>query len=256
MTTSLVKHELTPTIWSMIQEVAPFAKDSRLFGVATAPQAIMVMAKGHELGLPLTTSFEYIHIIQDRPTLSPRGALALIMQSGQCESIKIEEQNDDKGNPLACKVTMKRKGGIEYTTVFSMQDAARADLIKPNSGWVKYPGSMLRWRSIGYCADVVFPDIIGGMKRSDEFDAAISPEGEVIATTWTVQPPQSSSPKPDNSMIPAKMQQLMEAFGASTVLAACGNKMPTTEAEVLDLTARLNQQLNNVTVENSKEMAT
>jgi hypothetical protein len=235
----------------MIQEIAPFAKDSRLFGVATAPQAIMVMAKGHELGLPLTTSFEYIHIISDKPTLSPRGALALIMQSGQCENLRIEEQNDDKGNPLSCKVTMKRKGGIEYTTIFTMQDAARADLVKAGSGWTKYPASMLKWRAIGYAADVVFPDIIGGMKRADEFGAAISPEGDVIATTWTVQPTQTPPAQTPvaNSMIPTKIQQLIEAFGADVVLKACGSKMPTTEAEVHELTARLNQQLNSITVD-------
>lgn len=249
MTTAIVRHELTPTVWGMIQEIAPFAKDSRLFGVATAPQAVMVMAKGHELGLPLTTSFEYIHIIQDKPTLSPRGALALIMQSDQCESLKIDEQNDDKGNPVSCKVTMKRKGGIEYTAIFTMQDAIRADLVKAGSGWAKYPASMLKWRAVGYAADVVFPDIIGGMKRADEFGAAISADGDVIATTWTVQP-QTAAPTPTaNSMIPTKIQQLIEAFGADTVFKACNNKMPTTEAEVHDLTAKLNQQLNSITVD-------
>jgi len=236
MTTALVRHELTPTIWSMIQEIAPFAKDSRLFGVATAPQAIMVMAKGHELGLPLTTSFEYIHIIQDRPTLSPRGALALIMQSGECESLKIEEQNDDKGNPLFCKVTMKRRGGIEYTTIFTMQDAIRADLVKPGSGWAKYPASMLKWRAIGYAADVVFPDVIGGMKRSDEFGAAISPEGEVIATTWTVQ--SQTPPAPSQTQI--ALQQLVDVYGAEKVFEAAGNKLPGTNEEVQAVAAKLN----------------
>lgn len=234
MTTSLAKQELTPTVWSMIQEVAPFAKDSRLFGVATAPQAVMIMTKGHELGLPLTTSFEYIHIIQDRPTLSPRGALALIMQSGQCENLKIEEQNDDKGNPVSCKVTMKRKGGIEYTTTFTMQDAVRADLVKPNSGWIKYPGSMLRWRSIGYCADVVFPDITGGMKRADEFDAAISPDGEVISTTWRVEE------KPTSATSQITLQDLIAQYSADQIMAANDGKIPGTPDEVIAVAAKLN----------------
>lgn len=238
MTTALVRHELTPTIWSMIQEIAPFAKDSRLFGVATAPQAIMVMAKGHELGLPLTTSFEYIHIISDKPTLSPRGALALIMQSGQCENLKIDEQSDDKGNPVSCKVTMKRKGGIEYTSTFTMQDAIRADLVKAGSGWAKYPASMLKWRAIGYAADVVFPDVIGGMKRADEFGAAISPEGDVIATTWTVQPTQTSpAPQVQTQLT---LQNLVDAFGAEKVFAANDGKIPGTTEEVQAVAAKLN----------------
>lgn len=237
MTTALVRHELTPTIWNMIQEIAPFAKDSRLFGVATAPQAIMVMAKGHELGLPLTTSFEYIHIISDKPTLSPRGALALIMQSGQCENLKIDEQSDDKGNPVSCKVTMKRKGGIEYTSTFTMQDAIRADLVKAGSGWAKYPASMLKWRAIGYAADVVFPDVIGGMKRADEFGAAISPEGDVIATTWTVQPQSAPAPTMQTQIT---LQQLVDAYGAEKVFEAAGNKLPGTTEEVQAVAAKLN----------------
>lgn len=237
MTTAIVRHELTPTVWGMIQEIAPFAKDSRLFGVATAPQAVMVMAKGHELGLPLTTSFEYIHIIQDKPTLSPRGALALIMQSDQCESLKIDEQNDDKGNPVSCKVTMKRKGGIEYTATFTMQDAIRADLVKAGSGWAKYPASMLKWRAVGYAADVVFPDIIGGMKRADEFGAAISPEGDVIATTWTVQPQSAPAPTMQTQIT---LQQLVDAYGAEKVFEAAGNKLPGTTEEVQAVAAKLN----------------
>jgi hypothetical protein len=34
---------------------------------------------------------------------------------------------------------------------------------------------MLRWRAIGFCADVVFPLLIGGMKRADELGAGITP---------------------------------------------------------------------------------
>lgn len=241
MTTAIVRHELTPTVWGMIQEIAPFAKDSRLFGVATAPQAVMVMAKGHELGLPLTTSFEYIHIIQDKPTLSPRGALALIMQSDQCESLKIDEQNDDKGNPVSCKVTMKRKGGIEYTATFTMQDAIRADLVKAGSGWAKYPASMLKWRAVGYAADVVFPDIIGGMKRADEFGAAISPEGDVIATTWTVEEKkpevQQAVWQGDPSV---QLRNLVEKYGAAEVVAANNGKPPVTTNEINAVAIKLN----------------
>lgn len=250
MTTALAKRELTPVVWSMIQEIAPFAKDSRLFGMATVPQAIMVMAKGHELGLPLTASFEFITVITDKPALIPRGALALIYSSPEYAGIKIDDQSDDKGNPTACVVWMKRSNGMEYTVKFTMVDANRAGLIKPDSGWTKYPANMLRWRAVGFCSDVVFPDVLGGMKRADEFGVDLTPDGEVITTTWKVQPQTPPAPTPAaNSMIPTKIQQLIEVFGADAVLKACGNKMPTTEAEVHELTAKLNQQLNSITVD-------
>lgn len=237
MTTAIVKKEITPDAWEMIERIAPTMKESRLFGVATTQQAAAIMLKGFELGLGMAASFEFVQVIQDKPTLNPRGALALVMQSGQCEGMKITNEADDKGNPTGCTVWMKRKNGLEHTERFTLIDANRAGLVKPDSGWTKYPSNMLRWRAVGYCIDVVFPDVTGGMKRSDEFDAAISPEGEVIATTWTVQPSQSTT-QPTQTQI--TLQNLVEAFGADKVLAAAGNKLPSTNEEVQALAAKLN----------------
>ena len=213
MTTALVRKEVTPEIWQMIERIAPTMKDSRLFGVATVHQAAAIMLKGHELGLGMAASFEFIQVIQDKPTLSPRGALALVMQSGECESMKITNEADDKGNPTACTVWMKRKNGLEHTERFTMVDANRAGLVKPDSGWTKYPANMLRWRVVGYCIDVVFSDIAGGMKRADEFGAAISPDGEVITAPWTVE--LQAAPTPTRTQI--TLQQLVDVYGAEKV---------------------------------------
>lgn len=234
MTTALVRKEVTPEIWQMIERIAPTMKDSRLFGVATVHQAAAIMLKGHELGLGMAASFEFVQVISDKPTLNPRGALALVMQSGECEAMKITNEADDKGNPTACTVYMKRRGGLEHTERFTMADANRAGLVKPDSGWTKYPANMLRWRSVGYCIDVLFPDITGGMKRADEFGAAISPEGDVIATIWTVQP---QTPQPQTSLT---LQNLVDAYGAEKVLTANDGKIPGSPAEVQAVAAKLN----------------
>lgn len=236
MSTAIVRKEVTPEIWQMIERIAPTMKDSRLFGVATVHQAAAIMLKGHELGLGMAASFEFVQVIQDKPTLNPRGALALVMQSGECEAMKISNEADDKGNPVSCTVYMKRRGGLEHTERFTLADANRAGLIKPDSGWTKYPSNMLRWRAVGYCIDVLFPDITGGMKRADEFGAAISPEGEVIATTWTVQ--SQTPPAPSQTQI--TLQQLVDVYGAEKVFEAAGNKLPGTNEEVQAVAAKLN----------------
>lgn len=237
MTTAIVRKEVTPEIWGMIERIAPTMKDSRLFGVATVHQAAAIMLKGHELGLGMAASFEFVQVIQDKPTLNPRGALALVMQSGECEAMKITNETDDKGNPVSCTVYMKRRGGLEHTERFTLADANRAGLVKPDSGWTKYPANMLRWRAVGYCIDVLFPDITGGMKRADEFGAAISPDGDVIATTWTVQP--QSAPLP-TMQTQITLQQLVDAYGAEKVFEAAGNKLPGTTEEVQAVAAKLN----------------
>lgn len=171
-----LRHELTPEVWRMITDIAPAMANSRLFGV-TQEQAIPILLKGYELGLSFTASFEFIHLIDGKPGLSPRGCLALIQQSPNFGSVEIKDISDANGQPYACRVTMTRKNGQSYTVEFNMDDAKRADLIKPKSGWEKYPANMLRWRAIGYAADVVFPDVIGGMKRTDELGAKIDPAG-------------------------------------------------------------------------------
>lgn len=251
----------TLTTWQTIQSIAPVATASRMFGV-TEQQAAMVMLKGYELGLGLTAAFEFIHVIDGKPSISPKGALALIHDSNRLAGLKIEDILDDKDKPYSCKVWMKRRNGFEYTAIYTMDDAKQAGLVKLKSGWDKYPANMLRWRAVGYCADVVFPDVIGGLLRPEEFGAAVDVSGEPIegevvtvsqpqpttAPTPTPAPvvsqPLPSTPLPTPAPVaPApepqakelslmeKSIRLAEAFGATAVFKACGGGFPSTEEE-------------------------
>lgn len=170
---AIIRQELTPAVWEMISSIAPTIHQSRLFGVASPEQAAAIMLKGHELGLGLATSFEFISVIQGRPTLSPRGALALVQASGLLTDMHIDEQ------PGRCAVTMQR-GPISYTATWTLEDAKRAGLVKAGGAWETYPVNMLRWRAIGFCIDVMFSDIAGGLKRADEFGAPVDDAGNVI----------------------------------------------------------------------------
>lgn len=240
-TTALAtRQQLNPTIWETIMAVAPIMKDSRLFGVSTEAQAAAIMAKGFELGLTLTAAFEFIHVIQGRPSLSPRGALALVVQSGLAESIKIEDMKDSAGQPSACRVSMKRRGGIEYTVEFSMEDAKRADLLKADSGWLKYPSNMLKWRAVGFCIDIVFPDVIGGMKRADEFGADLDMSGNVVDGQWSAVPTPTMTTLQPTAVAPAvTLQQLVDQFGAEAIMTANDGRIPATQDELNDVVLAL-----------------
>ena len=236
MTTALAtRPQLTQDTWAMIQAVSPAMKDSRLFGVATEAQATAIMVKGHELGLSLTASFEFIHVIENKPTLSPRGALALILNSPLCDGIDIKDETD------ACTVTMKRKGGFTYTARFSMADAKKAGLVKTGSGWEKYPANMLRARAIGFCADVVFPDVIGGMKRADELGADLDVNGDVIEGSW--QDVGSQSPTvvvEDNQPDPMqRLNELLQDHSPQEIMELNDNKIPTTNQEIDAVVAKM-----------------
>lgn len=178
MTTDITSYHqpqpMTIDVWNLISALAPAAHTSRLFGVSSPEQAAMIMAKGYELGMPVTAAFELIHIIQGRPTLSPRGALALVQASGLLDDMQIQEQ------PGSCTVTMRRRGGASYTLTWTLDDAKKTGVVKPDSAWQGYPANMLRWRAIGFVIDVLFSDVTGGLKRADEFGAAVDSDGAVI----------------------------------------------------------------------------
>lgn len=225
--------------WQMIREIAPAMHTARFFGVANPEQAIAIMLKGHFLGFDPAASFEFIQVVQNRPALSPRGALAILQSSSECEAIKIDDLTDDAGKPTGCRVYMKRRNGFEYTITYSMEDAQQAGLVKPDSGWAKYPANMLRWRAIGFCADVVFPDVIGGLKRADELGAAISPSGDVIEGTW--QPVVEPQPTPQPAQIEAKISlgELVTRYGAEAVMQAAGGMIPGTDDQVAEVAKTL-----------------
>lgn len=251
-----VRPQLTPDVWQMIQTVAPVIKASRLFGVASDEQAAAVMLKGYELGLSLTASFEFVHVIDGKPGLAPRGALALILNSPLCEAVEIENETDAKGAPVGCRVMMKRKGGLTYTARYTLEDAKRAGLVKQNSGWEKYPAQMCQWRAVGFAADVVFPDVLNGMKRADEYGADLTPDGDVIEGSWQpsgsismggvnltagrsngAQPPAAASvSQPDPA---ARLRAMVDRYGAVAIMEANGGKIPGTNDELDTVEAKL-----------------
>lgn len=206
MTNAIVTRQtLTPQVWQMISQIAPAMHASHLFGVNSKDQAAAIMLKGYELGLTLTAAFEFINIIQGKPSLTPRGHLALILQNPELDKIEVTDEKD------ACTVKMVRLNGFSYTARFTLEDANRAGLIKADSGWAKYPANMLRWRAIGYCADVVFPDVGAGMKRSDELGAEITAEGDVIFEgQWT-------TPQSEPTVNDAALQELLAKANAEKV---------------------------------------
>jgi hypothetical protein len=235
-TTALAVREISLNTWQTIQAIAPTMRSSGLFGVASEAAAASIMLKGYELGMGLTAAFEHIHVIEGKTSLSPRGALALVLQSPLCAGIDIEPLD----KPIGCKVTAKRVGGMTFTSIFTLEDAKTADLIKPKSGWEKYPRQMCQWRAVGYALDVVFPDVIGGLKRADELGADLTAQGDVIEGSWTVAQPVSqpepvsvAKPRTSNPEYKKRFAELMTEFDdIEAIKSANGGEMPKTLDEV------------------------
>lgn len=215
--------ELTPAIWRMIGEMAPVMYKAHLFGVTSPDQAAAIMLKGYELGLSTTASFEFVQVIQGKPALSPRGAMALLLSNPLVEEITMTKL-DNKGVFLGYECAMTRKGGFHFVGRFTMEDAMRAGLVKPDSGWAKYPENMCLWRAVGFAADVVFPDVTAGMttlmKAPEMYGVALTEGGDVIDVTPTNVP--STTP----------LNELLALFPAEAIMTANGGKIPTTDEEI------------------------
>jgi hypothetical protein len=216
--------ELTPAIWRMIGELAPVMYRARLFGVTSPDQAAAIMLKGYELGLSTTASFEFVQVIQGKPALSPRGAMALLLSNPLVEGVTMTRL-EDKGKFIGYECAMTRKGGFTFTGRFTLEDAQRAGLMKPDSGWAKYPENMCLWRAVGFAADVVFPDVTAGMttlmKAPEMYGVALTEGGDVIDAT------------PANVPSVDPLQALIDEFGAERIMKVCGG-IPATPQAVED----------------------
>ena len=228
------RRELTPFLWRMITEVAPVMHLSRLFGAASKEAAAAIILKGYELGLGITASFEFIQVIQGKPSLSPRGALAILHGHPEIKELKITRLSDDTGF-IGFECYMKRVNGFSYTVQFKLDDAKRAGLVKPGSGWANYPENMCLWRAVGFCADVVAPDITAGMtalmKAPENYDVEISGEGDVIvAQAKEIQP----TPPPTITL-----DELTAQYSVEAILSANDGRIPGIDEEVAAVAAKL-----------------
>ncbi len=142
----------------------------------TPEQVLSVMLTAHELNIPPMMALRTIDIIQNQPTLSPELMLALIRRSGQLEDMHIQDDG------RTCHVTMKRKGEQAHTESFGMDNAEKmltseyrnnqrvTIKLSEKHNWKSMPETMRKWRAVGACARIVFPDVLGGMYLREEVE--------------------------------------------------------------------------------------
>jgi hypothetical protein len=235
--------EVTPAIWTMIREMAPVMHQARLFGVTSMEQAAAIMLKGHELGIGITASFELVQVVQGRPALSPRGALALLHSAPEIKTIKITRLVDGTGKFSGYECFMERVNGFAYSAKWTMEDAKRAGLVKPDSGWANYPENMCMWRAIGFVADVVAPDVTAGltagMKMPEKLGVAIDDNGDYIDGVIAPAKPEPVAPGFSAPAPLMTLNQLVDLFGPDAVLSANDGKYPQTDAELNGLVLKM-----------------
>lgn len=154
----------TPNEWNMMKDQAQMLVSSGFLpsDVKTPQQALAIMMKGREVGMPPMQAFAHINVIKGKPTLSAEGMLALIFKNHPKTKLKYL-QNDTE----ACICVVSKPGNEPSTFAFTMDDAKKAQLTK-NPNWQKYARAMLRSRCISEMARSLFPECLMGVSYTQE----------------------------------------------------------------------------------------
>lgn len=223
--------ELTPQIWRWIHdELAPSLARARQISVDAAA---MKLSLGYEMGLKMNSSLSLVQVVQGNVSLSPAGALALCQMSPKIKVIKFTRLVDKSGAFLGYECYVERAdNGFSFTGRWTMEQARKAGLVKPNSAWVNYEENMCLWRSAGFAFDVAASDVIWGMggalKQAEVYQ--VSERGEFIDAV--VSDVAASDVKtPAVSAVSLEIVRLSNEYGAQAVWDAAGGKIPATMEE-------------------------
>lgn len=144
-------------LWQLAERVAR----SAYYGRLSRDQAFLLMAYGRELGLAPITALDVLHVINGRPALSPRGALALLRRSPEIQTVEFDRLTDAGGQFAGYRATIIRRTGASYSAEWTLADAERAGLLR-NPQWRQYPEQMCLWRALGRAADMGATDVLAG----------------------------------------------------------------------------------------------
>ncbi|MDQ3657848.1 MAG: recombinase RecT, partial [Chloroflexota bacterium] len=145
-------------------------------------QAVAIMLKGRELGVPTMYALSNIVIVKGKPTISAEMMLALIYRDHGKRAIRVKVSDDRQ-----CTIEYRLDGWADVSSyVFSMEQAQHAGLTT-NPTWTKYPAAMLRARCISAVARMAYPESIAGMYVPGELGEAVTvtDEGEVLSVAET-----------------------------------------------------------------------
>lgn len=156
---------------------------------------LVTLLAGRELGLSPMQSIRQVYVVKGKPMLSTYLKIAMVKRSPDCIYFKCIETTNEKAT-----FETERKGEGKTTLSFTMADAKNAKLTEPSksgepSMYTKYPALMLRSRAGSQLADLVYPDVVGGIGTHEEIpevERSRPPEQKLERVT---APPPPSTPK-------------------------------------------------------------
>ena len=163
-----------PVDLTSAEKLAEHIASSRLFGITEPSKALVILATGYELGLSPMQSLRAIHVIEGKPSISADGLAAIVKRSPVCEYFREIETTDQQST-----WETKRVGEPVARYTFTLAEARKAGLCKPNGNWDKYPTRMLRARAKAFLARDIYPDVLIGLYSTEEMQDVARPRVHV-----------------------------------------------------------------------------
>jgi hypothetical protein len=144
--------------------------------IKTVPQALAVMIKGQEIGIPPMQAFAQLHVVDQRVGMAAELMMARIWERYPKAQIKLLESS-----PTVCTIECLKPGWQKpQSFTWTIEDAKSAGLIGKDN-WKKYPRTMLRWRAIADMSRFAFPECLNGISHTpEEIGAIVNEEGEIV----------------------------------------------------------------------------
>jgi hypothetical protein len=169
-------------IISQYDELVRFAETVSNSGLAPKgmekPQAVFVAVQmGLEVGLTPMAALQNVAVVNGRPTLWGDAQLAVCRGTGELETfeewfevggVKTTRNPAEYKDDTAAVCKVKRAGGQEVESAFSVADAKRAGLWGKAGPWTQYPFRMLRNRARSFALRDTFGDALKGFRSAEE----------------------------------------------------------------------------------------
>ena len=152
-----------------------FSKSGFFQDAKDVSQAIVKIMAGRELGFSPVYSMTKIYIVKGHIMVSAE-ALGAMVKNSKNYDYKVIKLTDAE-----CELQFTESGQPAYLSRFTMEDAKKAELLKPDSGWQKWPRAMLMSKALSQGARIVCPHIIAGVYTPEDFGVEVNQEtGEII----------------------------------------------------------------------------
>jgi len=144
-----------------MSQMAEAIAKSGLFGMKDTNSVLALMAVAQAEGMHPATAARDFHIIQGRPALKADAMLARFQNAGG--KVDWKDYTDEKVTGV-----FSHPNGGELAVTWTIEQATKIGLVKPGSGWQKFPRAMLRSRCISEGIRSVFPGSVTGFYSPEE----------------------------------------------------------------------------------------